>query len=68
MLCQLQTQWECVAGVSRSVGNLGGPGAMHAVLGLATHQVSHPKCVSMSQPALRPADSAICKLACLKQP
>ncbi|KAL0019909.1 hypothetical protein WJX77_006101 [Trebouxia sp. C0004] len=25
-------------GVSRSVGNLGGPGAIHAVLGLATHQ------------------------------
>lgn len=64
MLWQLQSQWGCIAGVSRSVGNLGGPGAMHAVLGLATHQVSHsPKCVSMSRTALRPANSAICMLA-----
>ena len=33
----------CVAGVSRAVGNLGGPGAIHAVLGLATHKVSHTR-------------------------
>ena len=30
------------AGVSRSVGNLGGPGAIHAVLGLASAEVSLP--------------------------
>lgn len=34
---------DCGAGVSRAVGNLGGPGAIHAVLGLANHKVSHTR-------------------------